>query len=165
VSVFSGESAEHTCGAGTGLDEAARARKVAVVEEALARHRPRPDAPIEALACVGGLEIAAMTGFLLRSAAHGLPIVLDGFVTNAAALAAQAIDPRVTQHLLASHQSAERGASIALRALGLEPLLSLGLRLGEGTGALLAMDLVDAALSLHTGMATFATAGVVRGDA
>jgi nicotinate-nucleotide--dimethylbenzimidazole phosphoribosyltransferase len=113
---------------------------------------------------VGGLEIAAIAGFLLEAASLRLPVVLDGFVTNAAAMVAQAIDPSCVQRQLASHLSAERGAAVALARLGLEPLLSLGLRLGEGTGALLAIDLVRAAVALQAEMSTFATAGVVQAE-
>ncbi len=162
VSVFAGASPEETCGRGTGIDDATLARKVDVVRDALALHRASPADPLDALGALGGLEIAALVGFLLRSAALRLPVVLDGFVTNAAALVAQAIDPTVTLRLLASHASPEPGARIALDRLGLTPLLSLGMRLGEGTGALLAMDLVSAAVALQAEMATFATAGVVR---
>jgi nicotinate-nucleotide--dimethylbenzimidazole phosphoribosyltransferase len=163
VSVFTGAPPEETCGRGTGIDEGTRARKVAVVRDALDLHQPRAAEPVAALASVGGLEIAAMVGFLLRASALRLPVVLDGFVTNAAALVAQAIDPEVTRNLLASHLSAEPGAALALARLGLEPVLSLGMRLGEGTGALLALDLVHAAVTLQAEMATFATAGIVRG--
>jgi nicotinate-nucleotide--dimethylbenzimidazole phosphoribosyltransferase len=162
VSVFTGASPAVTCGRGTGIDDATRARKVDVVRDALTLHAPRPDDPVGALAAVGGLEIAAIAGFLLEAAARRIPVVLDGFVTNAAALVAQAIDPGSVAYLLASHESAEQGARVALEKLGLRPLLSLGLRLGEGTGALLAVDLVTAAVALQAEMATFATAGVVR---
>ena len=103
-----------------------------------------------------------MTGFLLRAAAHRLPVVLDGFLATASALVARAMDPRVGGYLVASHVSAERGARVALAALGLEPLLSLGLRLGEGTGALLGIELGRSAVELQARMATFATAGIVR---
>jgi nicotinate-nucleotide--dimethylbenzimidazole phosphoribosyltransferase len=164
VSVFTGAPPEETCGRGTGIDDATLARKIAVVRDALGRHGVGPDDPIDALAAVGGLEIAAMVGFLLRAAALRLPVVLDGFVTNASALVAHAIDAAVVSHLAASHASAEPGARIALAHLGLEPLLSLGMRLGEGTGALLALDLVSAAVALQAEMATFASAGIVRGD-
>jgi len=112
---------------------------------------------------VGGLEIAALVGFLLRASALCMPVVLDGFVTSAAALVARAIEPIASGRWLASHVSAEKGARIALAHLGLEPLLALDMRLGEGTGALLAMELVADAVALQSGMATFATAGVVRG--
>ena len=162
VSVLTGAAPEETCGRGTGLDDAARARKVVVVRDALALHAPRSDDPLGALAAVGGLEIAAMAGFLLRAAALRLPVLLDGYVTNAAALVAQAMDPAVTGYLLASHASAEPGAGIALARLGLSPLLALDLRLGEGTGALLAAGIVRSALAVPNEMATFATAGVVR---
>jgi nicotinate-nucleotide--dimethylbenzimidazole phosphoribosyltransferase len=162
VSVFTGESPEVTCGRGTGVDPGTVARKVQVVSEALALHAPRAEDPVGAVAAVGGLEIAAIAGFILEAAGRRVPVVLDGFVTSAAALVAQAIDPAVTDYLVAAHLSAERGARIALAKLGLEPLLSLGLRLGEGTGALLAVDLVRSAVALPAEMATFATAGVVR---
>jgi nicotinate-nucleotide--dimethylbenzimidazole phosphoribosyltransferase len=163
VSVFTGAPPKETCGRGTGIDDAAWARKVRVVEDALALHAPKRAEPLEALASVGGLEIAAIAGFLLRAAALRLPVVLDGFVTDAAALAARALDPGVMTYLLASHLSAEPGARIALAHLGLSPLLSLDMRLGEGTAAVLALDIVSAAVALQAQMSTFATAGVVRG--
>jgi nicotinate-nucleotide--dimethylbenzimidazole phosphoribosyltransferase len=162
VACFAGVDPEVACGRGTGIDHETLARKIRVVADALALHRPRPDDPIGALAAVGGLELAAMSGFMLRAAAHRVPVVLDGFLAGAAALVARAIDPNVVGYLAASHASAERGARIALESLGLEPLLSLGLRLGEGTGALLGIDLVRAAVELQAKMATFATAGIVR---
>lgn len=162
VACFTGLEAAAACGRGTGIDDAGLARKIMVVSDALALHRPRPDDPLGALAAVGGLELAAMTGFLLRAAAHRIPVVLDGFLASASALVARAIEPDVVSYLLASHASAESGARAALQSLGLEPLLSLGLRLGEGTGAILGMNLVRAAVELQASMATFATAGVVR---
>jgi len=162
VACFAGVPAELCCGRGTGVDDATLDRKIRVVEDALALHRPDPRDPVGVLARVGGLELAAMAGFLLRAAARRVPIVLDGFLASAAALAAYAIDPDVVGYCLASHASAERGAAIALERLGLVPLLSLGMRLGEGTGAILGMALVQDAVSLQAEMATFATAGVVR---
>jgi nicotinate-nucleotide--dimethylbenzimidazole phosphoribosyltransferase len=162
VSVLTGAAPEDTCGRGTGIDDATRARKIAVVRDALRLHAVGPGDPLDALAAVGGIEIAAMVGFLLRAAALRMPVVLDGFVTNAAALVAKALSPAVVPHLLASHASSEPGARIALAHLGLAPLLELDMRLGEGTGALLAMELVGAAVTLQADMATFATAGVVR---
>ena len=162
VSVFTGASPEQTCGRGTGVGDATLARKVEVVRDALALHGVGRADPLDALAAVGGLEIAAIVGFLLQAAARRLPVVLDGFVTDAAALVAQAIEPQAAGHWLASHASAERGARIALDHLGLRPLLALDMRLGEGTGALLAMPLVASAVALQAEMATFATAGVVQ---
>ena len=164
VSVFTGAPPEETCGRGTGIDDATRARKIDVVRDALRLHAVGPDDPLDALAAVGGLEIAAMVGFVLRAAALRLPVVLDGFVTNAAALVAHAMDAAVVPRLLASHSSSEPGARIALAHLGLPPLLALDMRLGEGTGALLALELVGAAVTLQAEMATFATAGIVRRD-
>lgn len=164
VSVFTGAPPEKTCGRGTGVGDATLARKVEVVRDALALHRPGREDPVSALAAVGGFEIAALAGFLLRASALRLPVVLDGFVTNAAALVAQAIEPKAADHWVASHTSAEPGARIALERLGMKPLLALDMRLGEGTGALLGLDLVLSAVTLQSEMATFATAGVVRGS-
>jgi nicotinate-nucleotide--dimethylbenzimidazole phosphoribosyltransferase len=149
-------------GRGTGLDEAGVAHKVTVIRDALALHALDPAAPRAALAAIGGLEIAAMVGFLLGAGRQRRPIVLDGFVTTAAALVACAIAPPVRDYLIASHQSAERGAAHALSTLGLTPLFDFGLRLGEGTGAVLAMDLVRTAVAAEQRMATFATAGAFR---
>jgi nicotinate-nucleotide--dimethylbenzimidazole phosphoribosyltransferase len=152
-------------GRGTGLDDLAVARKTRVVEEALARFARRsPGAQgdaIDVVAALGGLELAAMAGYAMGCARRRIPVVLDGFLAAAAALVARAIEPAVLPFLLASHASAERGHRIALDALGLVPLLDLGMRLGEGTGALLAMDLVRTAVTTQLEMATFATAGLV----
>ncbi|HEY2744840.1 MAG TPA: nicotinate-nucleotide--dimethylbenzimidazole phosphoribosyltransferase, partial [Polyangia bacterium] len=123
-------------------------------------HQPRPDDPLGALAAVGGLEIAAMAGFMLAGAARRVPVVVDGFIAGAAALVAVRLEPRVRDYLLLSHRSAERGAGALAAALALAPLVDLGLRLGEGTGAILAAELVRHAVRLFTGMATFSTAGV-----
>jgi nicotinate-nucleotide--dimethylbenzimidazole phosphoribosyltransferase len=149
-------------GTGTGIGEDVRSRKVKVVEDALRRHRSAADDPLALLAALGGLELAAMCGFLLEAARRRVPVVLDGYLASAAALVSKRFDASVTSYLLASHVSAEHGSVIALSALGLRPLLDLGLRLGEGTGAVLAMDLVRTAVDVQLTMATFATAGVAR---
>jgi nicotinate-nucleotide--dimethylbenzimidazole phosphoribosyltransferase len=162
VSVFTGAPPEQTCGRGTGVDDATLARKVHVVRDALEMHGVDAARPMDALCAVGGLEIAAAVGFLLRASAVRLPVLLDGFVTCAAALVAFAMEPAARDHWKASHASAESGARLALARLELEPLLDLGMRLGEGTGALVAVPLVQAAVELQVQMATFATAGVVR---
>jgi nicotinate-nucleotide--dimethylbenzimidazole phosphoribosyltransferase len=162
VSIFTGAPPEQTCGRGTGVDDATLARKIDVVRDALQMHRVDAAQPMDALCAVGGLEIAATVGFLLRASALGLPVLLDGFVTCAAALVAFAMEPAARDRWRASHASAETGARLALARLELEPLLDLGMRLGEGTGALLAMPLVQAAVEIQAQMATFATAGVVR---
>jgi nicotinate-nucleotide--dimethylbenzimidazole phosphoribosyltransferase len=161
VCALTGNAAQDVVGHGTGIDDATRLRKVQVVEDALRLHRPVFSEPLAVLACVGGLELAAMAGFMLEAARRRVPVVLDGFLATAAALIAQAIDPEVVAYLLASHASAERGAKLATAALGLTPLLDFGLRLGEGTGAVLALDLVRTAVETQLSMATFATAGIV----
>jgi nicotinate-nucleotide--dimethylbenzimidazole phosphoribosyltransferase len=150
-------------GNGAGIDAPARERKVSVVEDALRRHAPGPEDPVGALAAVGGLELAAIVGFVLRAAEQRVPVVLDGFLANACALVAVALRPGVARFFVASHESAESGSGVALAALGLRPLLSLGMRLGEGTGAVLGIELVRTAVALQGEMATFATAGVRRG--
>jgi nicotinate-nucleotide--dimethylbenzimidazole phosphoribosyltransferase len=148
-------------GRGTGIGDDVLARKVAVVKAALARHRHDPADPVATLAEVGGLEIAAIVGCALEAARHRVPVVLDGFVTNAAALVAARIDANLCDHLVASHASPEPGAALVLSALGCAPLLDLGMRLGEGTGAALATTILRAAVATQRSMATFATAGIV----
>jgi nicotinate-nucleotide--dimethylbenzimidazole phosphoribosyltransferase len=146
-------------GRGTGVDAAGLERKRGVVRAALERHGAGLDVR-EALAAVGGLELVALTGAVLEATRRRLPVVLDGYATAVAALAATRLDPAVAEGLLASHRSAEQGHRLALEELGLEPLLDLRLRLGEASGALLALPLIAAAGALHREMATFAEAGV-----
>ena len=162
VCALTGASPADVVGSGTGISCDVRARKVRVVEDALQRHGEQRGHALDVLASLGGLELAAMSGFMLGAARRRTPIVLDGFLANAAALVARAFDERVTDYMLASHASAERGASVAMAALGMRPLLDLDLRLGEGTGALLALDLVRTAVDTQLSMASYATAGVVR---
>jgi len=161
IAALTGRGPEDVVGAGTGIDEATRARKREVVARTLERHRRQLSDPLGALAAVGGLEIAAIVGFLLESARRRIPVVLDGVVTNAAALVAAAMAPALPPYLLAAHRSPEPGAAIALGALGLDPVLALGMRLGEGTGAALGVQLVRAAVAAQDSMATFETAGIV----
>lgn len=161
ISALTGLRPARIVGRGTGVDGEVWRRKVAVVEAALARSGPPAD-PLRLMAELGGLELAAITGFFLEAARRRIPVVLDGFLTGAAALVASAIDRNVRAYLLASHRSAESGAAATLEALQLEPLLDLGLRLGEGTGAVLAIQLLRAAVHAQAEMATFATMGVVR---
>ena len=161
VCAFTGATPEDIVGLGTGIDDARRAHKVAVVGEALARAQAAGAHDGESwLAQVGGLEIAAMAGLLLEAAALGIPALLDGFIATAAALAARAIEPAAADWWLASHRSQEQGHLRALAALGLTPLIDLELRLGEGSGAALAVPLIQMAVRLHNEMATFAEAGV-----
>lgn len=157
---------EAVVGRGTGVDGDGLARKREAVARALAVNRPDPADPIAVLTAVGGLEIAALSGAILRAAAGRVPVILDGFVVGAAALAACALAPAARPFLIAAHCSPEPGHGHILAALGLDPLLEFGMRLGEGSGAALALPIVAAALAAHGGMATFAEAGVSnRGEA
>lgn len=165
TAVFTGSPPQRVTGRGTGIDDAAWQRKVAVIDRALDLHRPRRDRPLETLACVGGFELAALAGVMLGAAAHKVPVMLDGFITGAAALVAHGICPQVCAYLIAAHQSVEPGHRLILEHLDLRPLLNLDLRLGEGTGAVLAMHLVDAALRIVHDMATFTSAGVTSSGA
>jgi nicotinate-nucleotide--dimethylbenzimidazole phosphoribosyltransferase len=147
-------------GYGSGADDACMARKRSAIERALALHGDSLGHPLGILRCVGGLEIAAMCGFCLGAAARRVPVVMDGFIATAAAALAVRLCPASAGYLFASHRSAEPGHAHLLSMLEQEPLLQLGMRLGEGTGAALAMKLIQAAVAAFTGMATFATAGV-----
>ena len=147
-------------GRGTGIDDAGHARKIDVIQRALALHRLDSGNAMEVLATVGGLEIGGLAGLILGAAAARIPIVLDGFIAGAAALIAVGLQPRCKDYLIASHQSVERGHQAILDHLGLKPLFDLDLRLGEGTGACLGMGLVFAAIKILTEMATFDEAGV-----
>ncbi len=160
IAAFTGADPGEVTGRGTGIDDPTLARKVGVVRRALARHACDPADPLGVLAAVGGLEHAALAGFVLGGAAERVPVVLDGVIACAAALAAAAFAPDVTGCLIAGHLSTEPGASRALDALGLRPLLDLGLRLGEGSGAALALPVVAAAARVLRDMATFDSAGV-----
>ena len=150
---------EAVCGRGTGLDDEGVARKAAVVRRALAVNRVPAGDPVGVLAAVGGLEIAALTGVVLGCAARRTPVLLDGFITAAAALVAVQLEPRCAGALIAAHRSPEPGHGAILDALGLDPLLDLGMRLGEGSGAALALPLVGAALAILEDMATLEAAG------
>jgi len=148
-------------GRGTGISSDAHAHKIAVVRAILDRHfsAGMPE-PLDILRCAGGLEIAAMTGMVLAAAARKLIIVVDGFISTAAAAIAVALAPAVRGYLIAGHQSEEPGHRLLLDHLNLTPVLSLNMRLGEGTGAVLAMPILESALALYTQMATFTSAGV-----
>jgi nicotinate-nucleotide--dimethylbenzimidazole phosphoribosyltransferase len=148
------------CGPGTGLDEAGVARKAAVVERALRADPVDPADPLGVLAGLGGRELALLCGLALGAAARRLLVVVDGFISAAAALVAARLDPEAADAMVAAHLSPEPGHRLILAELGLEPVLDLGLRLGEGTGAALALPVLDAALAVLSDMATFAEAGV-----
>lgn len=148
------------CGRGTGLDDDGLARKIATVERALAANDVDPADPVGVLAALGGFEIARLAGIVLGCFESRVPVVLDGFITGAAALVAARIEPESTRAMIAAHRSPEPGHGRVLDALGLEPLLDLRLRLGEGTGAALALPIVRSALGLLNDMASFEDAGV-----
>jgi nicotinate-nucleotide--dimethylbenzimidazole phosphoribosyltransferase len=148
------------CGPGTGLDASGLAHKVEVVERMLAANRRNRDDPLGALAAVGGFEIGLLTGVALGAAAAQAIVVLDGYITGVAALLGVRLDPAAAGYLVASHRSPEPGHAVVLDALGLEPLLDLGLRLGEASGAALALPLLQAARAILVEMATFEAAGV-----
>jgi nicotinate-nucleotide--dimethylbenzimidazole phosphoribosyltransferase len=147
-------------GSGTGLDANGRAHKLGVVNRALARVQSRRLLPLEIMSEFGGFEIAAMVGYYLQAARCGIPVLLDGYISAAAALVAYRLEPASLEWMLASHQSAELGHAVALEHLRLKPLLNLNMRLGEGSGAAVGVPLIQAALRLHREMATFAEAGV-----
>jgi len=160
VCTFTGRDAADATGRGTGIDDATYARKVDVVRRGLARHQPDPADPVGVLAAFGGFEHAALAGFILGAAALRVPVILDGMIAGAAALAAEALVPGATACCLAGHRSAEPGHTATLDHLGLRPLIDLGLRLGEGTGALLALPVAASAVRALREVATFDSAGV-----
>lgn len=160
AAALTGESVEKVIGRGTGADDECLARKRRAVERALAVHAGQIDSALGILQCLGGLEIAAMCGFCLGAAAHRVPVVTDGFIATAAAVLAVRLCPAMSGYLFASHQSVEPGHAHLLAVLGHEPLLKLDMRLGEGTGAALAIPIIRAAIAACTQMATFSDAGV-----
>jgi len=159
-----GGSPDDWVGRGAGVDDEGLRRKAKAVGAAIERHREHLSDPLEVLRRVGGREIAAMAGAILAARMQRIPVLLDGFVVCAAAAVLHAIDSSALDHCLAAHVSAESAHARALRRLGKKPLLDLGMRLGEGSGAALAIGLVKTALACHTGMATFAEAGVAGKD-
>jgi nicotinate-nucleotide--dimethylbenzimidazole phosphoribosyltransferase len=164
ICAFTGADPALATGRGSGVDAATYARKVDVVCRGLARHRPDPADPVGILAAFGGFEHAAIAGFILGAAALRVPVILDGVIAGAGALAAAALVPAVTGACFAGHRSAEPGHTITLDYLGLRPLVDLGLRLGEGTGAVLALPLVQSAARALRDVATFDSAGVADKD-
>jgi nicotinate-nucleotide--dimethylbenzimidazole phosphoribosyltransferase len=160
AAVFTGVAVEEIAGRGTGIDDAALKHKIAVIKKALAANKPDPKDAIDVLSKVGGFEIAGLSGIILAAAARKVPVVIDGFISGAAALIVYHLEPKVKNYLIASHSSAEKGHRIMLTHLGLKPILDLNLRLGEGTGAALAMSIIEAAVKILKEMATFQSASV-----
>ena len=161
VSVLTGSAPQAVVGLGANLPESRLDHKVQVVSRALAVNQPDAADGLDVLAKVGGYDLLGMTGVIVGAASCGLPVVLDGFLSYASALAACRIAPQAKPYLIPSHLSAEKGARIALAALGLEPYLLMEMRLGEGSGAALAMPLVDAACAIYNQMGTLAGSNIV----
>jgi nicotinate-nucleotide--dimethylbenzimidazole phosphoribosyltransferase len=160
VALFTGRPVEKVTGRGTGIDDTTWQHKVDVIQRAIALHAPNVSDAMGWLMTVGGLEIGGIAGLILGCARHRLPVLVDGLIATAGALVAAALQPLVKDYMIATHASVEVGQQVAWRFLGQTPLLDLHLRLGEGTGAVLAMHLVEAALRVYNEMATFDEAGV-----
>lgn len=160
AAVLFGMPPAEIAGAGTGLDSDGVAHKIKVIEAGLARHEMSRDDPARVLRCVGGLEIAALAGAIITAAQAGRPVLVDGFIVTVAALVATRLNPSTAPWLLYAHRSAERGHGAVLDALGARPVLGLDLRLGEGSGAAVALAVLRLACALHNGMATFEEAAV-----
>lgn len=154
------KSVEEVTYKGTGIDDKGLENKIRVIKEALSINKPNPDDPIDVLSKVGGFEIGGLAGIILAAAAKKIPVVTDGFISGAAALIAFRIEPKVKEYMIASHISQELGHRIILDHIGIKPLLNLNLRLGEGTGATLGINIVEAATKILTQMATFKSASV-----
>ena len=160
TSVLTGKSVAEVTGRGTGVDDERFKHKISVIEQALSLHSPSPSNAFDVLVKVGGFEIGGLVGIILGGAACKVPVILDGFITGASALIAVALQPQCREYLIASHVSQEPGHRMVLEHLQLDPLLDLRMRLGEGTGACLAITLIQAAVKIYSGMATFGEAKV-----
>ncbi|MCM2359560.1 MAG: nicotinate-nucleotide--dimethylbenzimidazole phosphoribosyltransferase [Geobacteraceae bacterium] len=160
IAAISAKPAREVTHRGTGISDAALENKIRVIERGLELNRPDPRDPLDVLAKVGGLEIAGIAGLVLGCAANRIPVVVDGFISSAGALIASELHPHVKEYIFASHRSVEIGHGFMLERLAAEPILDLGLRLGEGTGAALAIGIIEAAVKVLNEMATFGEAGV-----
>jgi len=160
TAVVTGQIVSEITGRGTGIDDAQLAHKIRIIDQSLTVNKPDPADAIDILAKVGGFEIGGLAGAMLAAAANHVPVVIDGFISGAAALLAARICPEARDYMIASHLSAEKGHAACLRHLGLEPLLKLNLRLGEGTGSALGIFLAESSVNLLREMATFSEAGV-----
>lgn len=164
LAIFSGLPVHQVTGRGTGLTDEALGNKVRVIQKALAKNLPDPADPVDVLAKVGGFEIGGIAGIILGAAYHRVPVVVDGFISSAGALLANKLAPAAVDYMIAAHQSVEYGHRHMLQELGLKPILNLNLRLGEGTGAAIAMSVVEAAAQVICKVLTFEGAGVSRND-
>jgi nicotinate-nucleotide--dimethylbenzimidazole phosphoribosyltransferase len=164
TAVVTGRKVEEVTGRGTGIDDRSLSLKIRAIEKAIKVNSPDPNNGVDLVSKVGGLEIAGLAGVAIGAASSGVPVFLDGFVSSSAALVAAAICPEARDYMIASHLSVEPGHRFALEHLGLDPLLDLGMRLGEGTGAALAFMIAEASCKILNEMATFENAGVSRSD-
>jgi len=160
ASVFTEHSVEDVTGRGTGINDDTLKNKIQVIKKAININKPDPRDPIDVLSKVGGFEIGGLVGVILAGASRRIPVVIDGFISGAAALIAYHLEPKVKDYLIAAHCSVEKGHKVILDYMGLKPVLDLELRLGEGTGAALGMSIVEAGIKILTEMATFQSASV-----
>ena len=164
LSTLTGLPASQVTHRGTGIDDATLGQKIQTIEKAIARNNPDPKDPLDVLAKVGGFEIAGIAGLIIGCASHRIPVVVDGFISTAGAMIAVGLNPEIKGYLFAAHQSVEVGHRFMWEYIGQKPILNLSLRLGEGTGAALAMFIVEAAVKVLNEMATFTEAGVAQAN-
>jgi nicotinate-nucleotide--dimethylbenzimidazole phosphoribosyltransferase len=164
ASVLTGKAVTELTGRGTGIDEKTLRNKIRVIEESIRINRPDPQDPLDVLSKVGGAEIGGIAGLILGASAMRIPVVIDGFISTAGALIAHTMEPSTRDYMFAAHCSVEKGHKAMLEKIGLRPILDLDLRLGEGTGAALAMFLIEGGLKIYREMATFGDAGVSTGE-
>jgi nicotinate-nucleotide--dimethylbenzimidazole phosphoribosyltransferase len=162
AAVLTGTTVREVTGKGTGITDETLAHKIKVIEDSIALNQPDPKDPIDVLAKIGGAEIGGIAGLILGAASKRIPVVIDGFISTAGALIAYSIEPAVKDYMFAAHNSVEKGHTIMLEKMGLKPVLDLGLRLGEGTGAAIGMFIIEAGLKIYREMATFDEAGVSK---
>lgn len=160
AAVLTEKSVSEVTGKGTGIDDHALKSKIKVVEDSIALNRPDPKDPVDVLSKVGGAEIGGIAGLVIGAAANRVPVVIDGFISTAGALLAYCLEPKTGEYMFAAHNSVEKGHKAMLEKMGLRPVLDLDLRLGEGTGAALAMLMIEAGVKIYREMATFGEAGV-----
>lgn len=164
ASVITGKPAEDTTGKGTGIDNKTLSKKIEAIKKAIRINKPNKKDGVNVLSKVGGFEIGGLAGIILAAASKRVPVIIDGFISGAAALIAYQLEPKIRDYIIAAHSSVEKGHKLILKYLDLTPLLDLQLRLGEGTGAALAMYLVEASIKILTKMATFESASISRRD-
>ncbi|MBM4137505.1 MAG: nicotinate-nucleotide--dimethylbenzimidazole phosphoribosyltransferase, partial [Nitrospira sp.] len=164
AAVLTGKPVSEVTGRGTGISDDALKNKIKVIEGAISLNRPNPSDPVDVLAKVGGTEIGGIAGLIIGAATNRIPVVIDGFISTAGALIAYCIEPKTKDYMFAAHNSVEIGHRAMLEKIGLQPILDLNLRLGEGTGAALAMLIIEAGLKIYKKMATFAEAGISKNE-